>query len=150
MGFLGNVELSSSPLCTSSQQTVPFKFVHRCLDGGGGLRLKGKLWRFWDNPPEGFARVTATPPSHDAAALIPTQPSKDKWLARQVLVRSSPTPTVSKGEIKKEITVVGGDAENTRLPSTTSYYLLSASLCLSFSSHQLTLPQTGGSLWFSS
>lgn len=83
--------------------------------------------------------MTATPPSRDAAALFPTQPSKDKWLASQVLVRSSPTPTVSKGEIKKEIMVVGGDAGSTRLPSTTSYYLLSASLYLSFLSHQLTL-----------
>lgn len=127
---------------------MPFKFVHHFLDGGldPGLRIREKLWRFLGNPLKGFARVTATPPSRDAAALIPTQPSKDKWLASQVLVRSSPTPTVSKGEIKKEIMVVGGDAGNTRLPSTTSYYLLSASLYLSFLSPQLTLPQTGGPL----
>lgn len=49
-----------------------------------------------------------------------------KWLPSQVLVRSSPTPPVSKGEIKKEITVVGGEAENTKPPSTTSYCLPSA------------------------
>lgn len=43
-------------------------------------------------------------------------PSKYKCLASQVLVRSSPTPPFSKGEIKKEIAVVSKDTGNTGLP----------------------------------
>lgn len=41
--FLGRVELSSSPLCTSSQQTVPFKFVHRGLDASGWFKAERKF-----------------------------------------------------------------------------------------------------------
>lgn len=68
-GFVGSIDFSSCPLCTTAQHTGLFKFVHCWLDGSGWLRLKGKLQRFGVNPLKGFSGVTATPPSHGPAAL---------------------------------------------------------------------------------
>lgn len=110
-GFLGSIEFSSCPLCTTAQHTGPFKFIHCWLDESGWYKAERKLPRFWCNPLTGFARLPATPHHHTMQL-----PSKYKCLASQVLVRSSPTPPVSKGEIKKEIAVVGKDTGNRGLP----------------------------------
>lgn len=73
---------------------------------------KGKSWRCWDNPPLGSAGVTATP--HRGAQLrssLPSPPRTAGWQVRCWLDHHQHLQ-FRKGEIKKEIAVVGGDRKH--------------------------------------